>query len=220
VEILDMIQRSRHTRDVADADKERDKVARGFFEAVEAHTRHFDPAVRAAAVKVDEIIGHYGNVSRRGIIDASAAVDDIVRELNLPDNIALVKVAKLDPWLQGLSDANKRVIDFVRARYDELAERPKTNMKEARDTVDKLVREITTRLESVHFLFNKDDATHDDNSACINALIILNEKYRNICAQEKGRRDAKRKNSPDTPDSSSPAPSPAPDTDVPYTPFY
>jgi hypothetical protein len=201
-EILDMIQRSKHTQEIANADKERDLIARGFAETVEGSTRHFDPVVCDAAGKVAEILGHYGKIYRRSIIDASAAIDDIVRELNLPDNIALVKTAQLEPWLQGLSNANKKVVDLSRARYDELSERPKTNMKEARAAVDKLVWEIIYRLESIHFLFNRNDTVSDDNSTCISSLAVLNEKYRNTLALERGRRAAKRKTNPDDPDAS------------------
>jgi hypothetical protein len=199
VEILDMIYRSRHTGDITAAVQERVTVVRGFVETVEGTARHFDPVVRAAARQVAEIIGHYGDVTRRNIVDASAAIADIVRELNLPDNLPLVQAAQLEPWLEGLSNANDTVITLVHARYDELADRPKTNMREIRAAVDKHVEIINTRLESVYYLSGSDGRGTDPNTSCINALTVLNEHHRNILAMEKGRRAAKRKNNPATP---------------------
>jgi hypothetical protein len=188
VSLLDLIRNSKYTPLIERKDDSRDHTVRGFTKAVEAATLHPDPDTRAAAVTLLAIIKHYGDVSRKNYDDQTAAVDDMIRELELADNKALLVLLGLLDWLTRLKAENKEFVDLMRARDDEVSQRPHERMKDVRAVVDEALYALLDRIEAMITLNGIDYTTA--LAPFVDGYNTIVERYKRRLAIEKGRRAA------------------------------
>jgi hypothetical protein len=189
--VLDIFLESPLTREIVKSERVRYEVLRGFAAAARAACFSPDPETRAAGKHFRMLLKHYGNITRRNYDDKSAAVDDLLRELDLPENEPLVIAAGLEKWVEHLREANATFVDLMRARNEEVSLRPDRRAKEVRVDVDKAMLEMLTRVEALVTLhgMTSDVADYAPFVAGWNALA---GRYRLHLAQEQGRRDAAR----------------------------
>jgi hypothetical protein len=179
---LDIIRKSGYTGEISAQDHVRDGIFRGLVEAVQSARYHFNADKRKAAEKIDIVLEHYGNIAARSFDQETAAIDDLLRELNdrCPADVTLLE---LNDWLAQLDIENRTFKQLMSERYAESAQRPKTRMKAARNETDKNLREL---LDMVDALVQVKGA--DAYIPLINDLNAVSERYKNQLAQAAGRR--------------------------------
>jgi hypothetical protein len=180
---LDIIRRSGLTPEIVEDDHKRDSLYRGFADNVKSNLHHFDLARREAAKKVEIVLEHYGNIAHKSLDEETAAIEDLYRELLKPDNYPSVIALGLGDWMEQLVQTSRHLEQLMMERYDEAAQRPNVHMQRIRKEVDKVFRSILDLLEA---LVRVNGA--DTNKAFIAELNVVMERYKDILAQEAGRR--------------------------------
>jgi hypothetical protein len=188
--ILDILRKSGYTVEIAAQDKRRDDTARGFYGMVQALTHHPDPKIRAAAIKIREILRHYGDLTKRAYDDASSAIDDLGRELRSAEHAALLTTIGANDWLELLETENAKFVALMLARYGEAATRPTARMKQARRDLDAALREILKRVEA-HIPLYGLTSPSANYAPFVAEWNDIATRYKNLLAQEKGRRTKK-----------------------------
>jgi hypothetical protein len=183
---LDIIVKSELTAEIGRQDTVRDSIFRGFSDAVKSAVRHFDPAKRKAAAKVENVLDHYGNISARTLDDETAAIDDLIRELHTAANSPLVDLLGLTDWLTQLQTENDALKALMQERYAEVAGRPAVRMKSARKATDIAFRALLNMVDALVLV--KGEADYTAFIADINAV---SKRYRDILAQQAGARKPK-----------------------------
>jgi uncharacterized protein YicC (UPF0701 family) len=183
VAALDQILKSALTPLIEDQEQKRDQVLRGFCDAVKSALNHYDTTRRNAAQKVEVILEHYGNIAAKPYDEETAAIDDLCRELQKQGNIEQVNTLGLGEWLSQLSQANRAFDALMMQRYTELSKRPDLHMRDIRKQVDGAFRAILDLLESLVRVNGP-----NTNKAFLDELNAIMKRYRDILAQETGRR--------------------------------
>jgi hypothetical protein len=177
-----------------DKDKVRCDVYMGLLKVVDGSCRHYNPELREAATFINAALKHYGAVYNLPYLDETAAFKDIVRELATPANAPLVTKLNIGGWIAYIEQVNNEFDALLLQRTKELTDRPKGNMKTIRREVDSIIRSIIDRMEVAAVAF-PDIATDIKPFADLYNTLVT--QYKNILAQEKGRRDTKSKNKED-----------------------
>jgi paraquat-inducible protein B len=183
VTALDVIRRSELTAQIAALDQERDRLFRGLADSVKSNLNHFDAAKRTAAQKIEVVLERYGNIAAKTLDDETAAIEDLYRELQKTENAACVATLDLTMWLSKLVETSRSLENLMMQRYEEVSKRPNIHMRSTRKEVDKAFRGILDLLEALVRV--KGSNTNKDFIAELNAIM---ERYKNILAQEEGRR--------------------------------
>jgi hypothetical protein len=187
IEALDVILRSELTEEIAVLDHERDRLYRGFADSIKSYLNHFDPVKREAARKLEVILEHYGNIAAKSLDEETAAIEDLHRELLKQDNYPQVATLGLGEWLGQLVQVSRNLEALLMARYDEAGKRPDIHMQSVRKEVDKAFRSILDLLEALVRVNGP-----DTNKAFLSELNAVMERYKDILAQEAGRRHPRR----------------------------
>jgi hypothetical protein len=189
VSALDIIRRSELTAEIEEQDRKRDLVYRGFVDTVKGAIKHFDAQKRTAALKVENVIAHYGNIGTKTLDGETAAIDDLFRELTMNYKAEIYAIDVVE-WLEQLRVANAEFKTLVADRYAETAARPDVQMKAARKDVDAAFRALLNQIDALVLV--NGSANYD---AFIAALNAISERYKNILAQEAGMRKKDKENS-------------------------
>jgi hypothetical protein len=180
---LDVIVKSEHTAVIAEKDRERSAIFRGFSDTVKGLRNHFDNAVRADANTVWNIFLHYGNVTKKTLDAETAAINDIIREFRRTENAAAIKRLNLELWVNKLEEVNGGFHEEMMKRYSETVGKTTFRMRTARTETDRYYRAIKAHLENM-VLTGKMNAG-DDFFMQLNNIIT---RFKNILAQELGRK--------------------------------
>ncbi|MDR2423185.1 MAG: DUF6261 family protein [Prevotellaceae bacterium] len=148
VSVLDLITKSSFTTDIVKQNDVRNSIYRGVCDAIKALINHFNADKKSAARRVEVVISHYGNLTVKAMDDETAAIDDLLRELN--DNLSAdISTLGMTEWVAQLGVENNKFKQLMTARYNELAKRPTVRMKSARKLVDKEFRNILDQIEAL-----------------------------------------------------------------------
>jgi hypothetical protein len=182
VDILDVIRKSEYTGEISAQDHVRDGIFRGLADAVKSSLHHFNADKRKAAARMEVVLEHYGNIAAKAFDQETAAIDDLLRELN-DHHAADVQMLLLNDWLTQLDAENRTFKQLMSERYTEVSRRPTTRMKAARADTDRALRTMLNMLEAL-------TAVHgvDAYLPFLNELNAVSERYKNQLAQAAGRR--------------------------------
>jgi hypothetical protein len=183
---LNVVQKSIHSGPLVEADDGRDTTFRGMCDAVESATRHFRPEVREAASRVKVLLGHYGNLAQEPLNEESAKIGTLIDDLN-NDFAEDVATLGLTEWLVQLKADNDAFKALVGARYTEETLKPETQMKQVRLEVDEAYRKIAKRINALVEVEGE-----DAYKTFVNELNKRIEKYSDIVAQRRGRKQAEK----------------------------
>jgi hypothetical protein len=181
--VLDTIFSSKLTIEIKALDVERDRLYRGLADGVKSALNHFVEAKREAARKLYLVLKHYDNVPRKRLSAETAAIYDVLRELALPENLALVTLLELNAWLAPLAKVNGDLEAAMSDRFLEISKRPAQRMKAIRAQVDKQLRAIIDKVEAL-----ARTSSPFYNEAFVNEVNALMLYYKDLIAQEAGRR--------------------------------
>ena len=185
IEALDFIGKSNLTAKIIEQDGKRDGIFRGLVDSVKGATRHFDPACREAADLLLGIFGHYGNIARKPLDDETAAINDLVRELNQPQPARAIALLGMNSWLQKLVEENSIFAELMSERYIETAGKTLSRMRTARVETDKFYHAIVSQIEN----YSLAGIAIDQNF--VRELNAVVERFKHILAQEIGARKSK-----------------------------
>jgi hypothetical protein len=185
---LDFVRKSEITAKIAEQDSRRDQLYRGLVDTVKGEINHFDPAHVQAAERLYDVFKHYGNIVQKTLDNETAAINDLIRELNLPGNAQAVQLLNLSTWLYRLSEENRLFAQYMTERYVETAEKTPLRMTTTRAETDQYYHAIVGQIE------NQILAGTVINPAFINELNAVIERFKHILAQEIGERKPTLKN--------------------------
>ncbi|MDR2882547.1 MAG: DUF6261 family protein, partial [Alistipes sp.] len=97
--VLERIRRSALTAKIDDADAARDEIFHGLRESVTAATRHYTPAAREAAGRLQIVFDTYGDLARRNYAEETAAVGNLLAELAGEKYAADCEALGLGGWI-------------------------------------------------------------------------------------------------------------------------
>jgi hypothetical protein len=184
---LDQAHRSAITVEIEALEHRRGELCLSLAAVIRAFLHHPDPEKRAAAARLAIILDRYGNIAKKTYDDASAAVDDLVKELYTPLNAPLVILLGVGEWVTSLSDANTAFINLMVERYEEV-NRYHAPMKVARVPLENVLHKIVRRVESIVEL-NGIDFT-PELALFVQEYNAIIRRYKHILAQEQGLRKA------------------------------
>ena len=187
-----IIRKSELTAKIAEQDRVRDGTFRGFSDAVKSARNHFDPDYRNAANLLWNVFLHYGNITKKTLHTQTAATNDMLRELERPDLQNAIDVLHVRDWVDRMQQDNQAFNDLIIQRVDEFSERTTLRMSTARLKTDKYYRVIVTHFDNI-LTMEESDAVMDEFLTKLNVLI---KEYKEILAQEFGRKNTNANPSP------------------------
>ena len=223
VAVLDPLRGSLITPDIEEQDLFRNGLVRAVATKTRSEAHNPDANKRLAARNVLRILKNYGNIPRRTYDDGTAAIDDLLRELNKTEMLPNVTALKLADDIADLTAANTRFAELMQARYQEADAQPLVPMKEARARAEELQHQLVKRVEAIVTLNGIDFSP--ELTSFVQEYNAIAKRYKNILASEKGRRKASSGGNANNDDENLPeetpdAPAPGPDVpeDLPETP--
>jgi ABC-type transporter Mla subunit MlaD len=185
IKALDYIGKSELTTKIVEQDRKRDDIYRGFVDSLRGAAKHFDPSYRDAANLLLNIFGHYGNIARKTLDDETAAINDLVRELEQPQLTQAIALLGMNDWLNKLVEENNAFEELMKERYSETASKTTFRMRAVRVETDKYYHAIISQIE------NQCLAGIEINENFIRELNAVIERFKRILAQEVGERKPK-----------------------------
>jgi hypothetical protein len=149
-ESLDFIRKSSLTIKIQEQDHKRDIVYRGFVDTVKGATNHYNPEHREAARILSDIFKHYGNIARKPLNEETAAINDLIVELNKPASSHAISLLGLTDWLRKFQEENDLFATLMRERYIEISQQTSYRMEETRKETDKYYHAIVNHIENLY----------------------------------------------------------------------
>jgi hypothetical protein len=185
-EAFGKITKSRFTAMIRDADKARDEMFAGMAAIAKTCLKHYDARVREAAGRLKILFGAYKNAGRKSLIEQTAAVTNIMQELNgryAPDASAV----GVGGWAAQLGIRNDALNALIKERFGEAAARTDIVLKDARAQVDRQYKAIAERINALAIVDGSE--AYESFIRRLNAIIA---KYAQYAGASRGRRAAKR----------------------------
>ncbi len=179
-EALKKITKSALTEQIEEADKQRDFIFRGLADTNKAALNHYNAEVREGARRLQIIFDAYGNIARKSPNKATAAIYNLLQELNAHSE-EVDDVGTLSGWMDELERKNQALDELIKQRYDESAQRNTLVLKEVRAQVDDAYRAITERIDALMLI--EGSVVYEEFIRRLNVVI---EKYNNTLARRQG----------------------------------
>jgi hypothetical protein len=179
---LDFIRKSEYTVKIHEQDRSRDRIFRGFVEIAQAAMHHFDPVTVAAGTLLYDIFKHYGNIAKKTLDDETAAINDLLRELQHPACENALITLNATAWRGRLQRENEDFAALMTDRYVEVSGQTPYRMVTTRTDTDRYYHGIVNQLE------NQEMAGNHVADALIKELNAVLERFKHILAQEIGER--------------------------------
>jgi hypothetical protein len=134
--LLEVLRKSAYTRQIEEADKERDSIFSSLYGTVKLACHQPDAAKRQAAESLVILLGHYKDITLRGSYsEESGALYNLWQDLT-GAYAATVSLLGLDEWTTALRQAEDRFLTLYGERHSESADKPKSELAKVRRTTD------------------------------------------------------------------------------------
>ena len=180
-EALDVIRKSAVTEDLAEADKCRDATFRGLSDAVKSATRHYNQQIKHAAIRLQTVFDHYGNLSRKPFDEETATITSLTTDLKTTYANEIIIVG-INDWVLELINNNSQFETIKNKRYDEEAGKTQLSMKDVRPAIDKIYRTIVQRINALIIVNGE-----SNYSSFVTELNLRIQHYKHLLAKRKGR---------------------------------
>lgn len=178
---LDQVQKSKYTAQVNVADVARDKPILGFFKTVSGQLNHFNPAVSAAAYRINIINESFSGITRLSLEKQSPAAVSYFDALDAAS--ADISTLLMPDWVTEMKAKEAAFLVVKNQRNDEQDGKSTLNMKEVRHKVDDATQSIFDRINA--FITIDGDAGYADIVTKINNRIDI---FTLAVAQRKGHK--------------------------------
>lgn len=145
---LKKINKSSLTEEIRDADKARDETFVGLTKLNAAMLYHFNPAIKAAAKRIQIVLDTYGNVSKKPMNEQTSAIYNMLQELDLPKYVDDCINCNLNPWRNELKNRNESFEALIAKRDKETSSKSEVVMSKARVEVDNSYAAIIERINA------------------------------------------------------------------------
>jgi hypothetical protein len=176
------MRRSDFTKKKMDTDHGRDKTFAGMGGIVRAHVKYFDPAVRDAADRVNNLLRNHGSVTQLDYDAKTVTLDSILDRLGSSDYQPAVTLLGIQPWIAKLSSLNKQFKTCVDDAAEEQLNKPDITSRVARRASDGALRLITSRVEALIIINGLQ--TH---AAFVEEFNLLVKHYNLLVSEHYGR---------------------------------
>ena len=183
-EALLIVTKSEQTALIAEQDRARDAIFRGFSDTVKGLRNHFDDQTRSDANRLWAVFLHYGNIAVKTLDAQTAATNDMLREFKRSDLQQAIGNLNLTDWMEKLDEENQKFHQLMMQRYNEPVGQTSFRMKTTRTETDKYYRAITAHVDNLVLTTNNDPALNDIVTE-LNAII---KRFKNILAQQFGKK--------------------------------
>jgi len=187
------VNKSFFTSKIQEADKARDDIYSSMVEINKASIKHYDPAIREAAKKLEILFDTYGNVSQKPLNEETSAVYNILQELKGNNYFEAVQTVGLEGWLNELEARNKAFDALVKERIDEAAVKSNVVLRQARLELD-AAYDVIVEYINAYALINNNEVYN----RFIKALNFVINKYNAIVNARLGRSGKKEQESTQT----------------------
>jgi hypothetical protein len=170
-----------YTKTITQSDEFRDQMEHGFALYIESCLYHYDPAVQAAAERIQRILDKYGDLRRLPYNKESGAITNRNTELIGNYSNDLVTASAME-WINKNNDANNEFINHFGDRANEVAARIASNVRESRIKVQDAYEAIVTRINALSEV--NGDADYAEFIDKVNYYV---DYYKNTLAARKGR---------------------------------
>jgi hypothetical protein len=209
--LLIVLRKSVYTKEMENADTNRDDLFHGFYDVVKGMQKQPDEAKRKAALRLFNVLRQYRKSILSGnYAEESSAIYNLLQDLG-GTYAADVTLLALDEWVTALGEAEKTFLACRAQRTQESVDKPKEALKLIRVQTDTLYKGMAGMFDAQlladglggDFVVDPDeldDTPHEDGgdeshdlcgNIAYNFVIAWNEtvkKYRNLLAQRAGRR--------------------------------
>jgi hypothetical protein len=142
--LLLILHKSVHTDEIVSADKERDQIFRGFFEAVKASRKLVAAADKDAAERLYILLSSYRkSILRSSYDEESSALYNLLEDLRKKKYAPDITQLGLGRWVDNLRTAEQKFQASYAARTKEEIGKPVERLEEVRKQTDALYRSIT-----------------------------------------------------------------------------
>ncbi|RYY86836.1 MAG: hypothetical protein EOO15_13445 [Chitinophagaceae bacterium] len=174
-------------------DELRDRRLSSLYQLVAIHAEDPDAATADAAGRIGQVTQKYGtitHITKLGLNAETAAIGNLLADLERPEHAADLATLRLERWLTALKSANTAVNDTLLERANLNAERELPfKMKDKRLEA----RRLYTKLLEKCIHFSEESANAEPWPALLPKLNAITEDYDRIIATRKGRAAAQPK---------------------------
>jgi len=135
-EALRKVSASAFTPKIHEADAERDETLAGMYEVSKGMCRHWIPATRDAARRVQVVLKTYKHSGSKPINEETSAIYNLVQELRTDKYADDAETAGLTEWVNELERRNNAVETLVKGRFNEGASKTDVVLRDARRETD------------------------------------------------------------------------------------
>lgn len=135
-EALRKVSASAFTPKIHEADAERDETLTGMYEVNKGMCKHWIPATRDAARRVQVVLKTYKHSGSKPINEETSAIYNLVQELRTEKYADDAGTAGLTAWVNELERRNNAVETLVKGRFNEGASKTDVVLKDARRETD------------------------------------------------------------------------------------
>jgi hypothetical protein len=175
-----VIKKSEVTGLIAEQDKRRDDIFRGFWDSVKGLRNHFDPEQRALANRLWSVLQQYGNLATKTQDAQTAATNALLRDLQQPALLQAHERLGLSSWCARLGEENQRFELLMQQRYTEEAGQATLSMRAARLETDRYYRALTAHADNLLLT----DPTHPAATTFVAELNAVVQRFKSILAQQ------------------------------------
>lgn len=214
--LLEILRKSAYTKQIVDADFDRDQAFRGLINIAKAlRNRQNDEKSLLAEQLYNKLNTYRRSVLSRSYSEESGAIFNLLQDLNGNYKNHVTKLGLLD-WVTELTNSEDKFLELRQKRYDESSEKPKAKLTIVRSSIDRyyinMMNILDAHLLALGFVDDGDDnsggsggggnggggggdyeraaANKNSDDLIYKFALIWNEhirKFSNMIAQRRGR---------------------------------
>lgn len=145
---------------LTDADKKRDDAYRALVNIVKAYTIFPEEEKADAALKLLHVIEKYGKgIDRLPYLQESGILANLLQDLSLAENAALLSLLHLDEWLAKLKEASAEFDNLFLNRESDNSTKLSGQVKVARRNMQELFQNLANLIQAYEIVYGTDAYT-------------------------------------------------------------
>lgn len=180
------MRQGEYTEKKVEVDRQRVGLYRGIGRIVRDGLQHFDPAVRAAAARLNILMKNYGDVPRTSYSAETAAFDSLVARLRSEEYAEDARRLGIGEWVEQLDERNALFKTYVDKTAREALGKSGITFRAARHETDRALHRLVARVEA---LVNLNGA--EPYAALLGEYGALVKKYNTTVHEHYGRLHAR-----------------------------
>lgn len=148
-EAIVVVSKSAITKQIDEADRERDDLFVGLTEHIRTAQRHYDPDRRVAAAALMPIVDTYAGTQIKPAADETSYLNNFMDDMRAEKYTAYRAALDIDGWLAQLQTANEKYVSLSEQRATDQSTNIVGNSKTTRKALDKAYSELVQVLNAL-----------------------------------------------------------------------